>query len=124
MANKRYRTYAEKIEDALNQLPVPLIDKRHNIRIYLENDRARSNETRVQHISDSKHDLKPQDIRRIANNIKKCIFKKDAERNDTYNIYIRRTNYSEEFIKISLTIKNDDPQKAIIKTIFITKNIK
>ena len=124
MANKKYQTYAEKMEEALKQLPKPIVDKRHNIFIYLENDRARTNQTRVQHIIDARHDLCPRDILNIPRKIKKCIFKKDTERNDTYNVYIKRANNSDEYIKISLKIKEESPRRASIKTIFITKNIK
>ena len=110
--------------DALNQLPKPIVDKRHNLFIYLENDRARTNQTRIEHIFDAKHDLNIQDIKRIPREIKKCIFKKDKERKETFNVYIRRNNYSAEYIKISLDITKEEPHKGTIKTIYITKNIK
>ena len=124
MAKKKNQTYEEKMTEALNKLPSPIIDKRHNLSIFLENDRARTNQTRIEHIIDDKHDLKPQDIKRIPQEIKKCIFKKDSERKETFNIYIRRAYYSKEYIKISLEITNKNPHIGIIKTIFITKHIK
>ena len=102
----------------------PIIDKRHNLSIFLENDRARTNQTRIEHIINDKHDLKPKDIKRIPQEIKKCIFKKDAERKETFNIYIKRAYYSNEYIKISLEITNEKPNTGTIKTIYITKHIK
>ncbi|MBO7573227.1 MAG: hypothetical protein J6T25_00315 [Bacilli bacterium] len=90
----------------------------------LENDRARSNESRIEHIINSRHDLKPSDIKRIPKKIEKAIFKKDKERKDTYNFYIERNNYQKQFIKISVKIEFDKSNKATIKTIFITDSIK
>ena len=124
MANKRKISYEQKMIAALNKLPIPLEDKKHNIKIYLENDRARSNQSRFEHIIDSRHGLRPSDIDRVQRYIKKCIFKKDSERTETYNIYIKRSNISDEYIKISIRINPESPDIGIVKTIFITKVIK
>lgn len=93
MAKEKESTYEEKMIAALNSFPSPLVDKKHGIVIVLENNRARSNESRIEHIINSKHDLKPSDIKRIPKKIDKSIFKKDKERKDTYNLYIERNNY-------------------------------
>ena len=124
MAKKKESTYEEKMIAALNSFPSPLVDKKHGIVIVLENDRARSNESRIEHIINSRHDLKPSDIKRIPKKIEKAIFKKDKERKDTYNFYIERNNYQKQFIKISVKIEFDKSNKATIKTIFITDSIK
>ena len=124
MANKNGPSYEEKMISALNSLPSPLVDKKHGIVIVFENDRARSNESRLEHIIDSRHELQPNDIKRIPKKIGKAIFRKDKERSDTYNLYIERNNYRNEFIKVSLQIEFEKSNEAIIKTIFITKNVK
>lgn len=117
-------SYEQKLIKALKKLPNPLVDKRHNISIYFDDNRARSNQSRFEHIICSRHGLKPNDINRIPKYIKKCIFKKEIGRNDTFNIYIKRNSFNDEYIKISIEIKPEDPTKATVKTIFITENIK
>lgn len=110
--------------DVLNTLPNPIEDKRHDLFIYFKNNRARSNETRFERIIEKRHELKPSDIKRIPKCLKKAIFKVDKERLESYSVYIKRNQYSDEYIKISLKIDRDNPKVAIVKTIFITKNIK
>ena len=118
-------SYQQRMIIALKKLPNPIFDKRHDILIHFIDDRARSNESRFDHIIDISHELNPNDIKRIPKGIKKCIFKKDKERTKTFSIYIKRYNYSEEeYIKISVRIEPDKPRDAIVKTIFITKNVK
>ena len=124
MAKKKGLSYEQKLINALKKLPNPLEDKNHNIKIYFIDNRARSNQSRFEHIIASRHGLLPKDLERIPRYIKTCIFKKDLERTDTYNIYIRRNNYNDEYIKISVKIEPEKPNEAIVKTIFITTNIK
>lgn len=124
MAKRKGVSYEEKMMSALNCVPFPLEDKRHNLFIYFINDRARSNETRFEHIIDISHELVPKDIMRIPKYIKKAKMKKDKERTKTFNLYIPRNNYSGEYIKISVQIEPSKPNKAIVKTIFITDEIK
>lgn len=110
--------------EALMSLPRPIIDKKHNLEICFENDRARSNESRFEHIVKARHGLKPNDLKRIPRHIKKSILKIDSERDKSFSMYIRRNNYSNEYIKISLRIEPDNPKKAIVKTMFITQVVK
>ena len=124
MTKQKGISYEQKLIDALKKLPNPLEDKRHNIKIYVDDNRARSNQSRFEHIVSTRHGLKASDIERIPRYIKTCIFKKDAERNDTYNIYVKRNTFNEEYIKLSIEIKPETPNEATIKTIFITTNIK
>lgn len=124
MAKRKTLSYEEKMINALIKLPNPLEDKKHRINIYFVDNRARSNESRFEHISLLRHDLLPSDIRRIAEQINKSILKKDSERKDTYNLYITRNNYGKEYIKISLELNFKESNNAIVKTIFITKNMK
>ena len=92
--------------------------------IYFIDNRARSNQSRFEHIISARHGLKPSDFEKIPKRIKRCIFKKEVGRNNTYNIYIKRFSYKDEYIKISVEIKPDKPKEATVKTIFITTNVK
>ena len=124
MAKRKGLSYEEKMIHALSKIPCPLEDKKHRIMIYFVNNRARSNESRFEHISLSRHDLYVGDVRRIVQHINESILKKDPERKNTYNLYIKRNNYGCEFIKISLEIDFTKSNEAIVKTMFITTNIK
>ena len=124
MAKKKGLSYEEKMINALRKLPTPLEDKRHNLKIFFDDNRARSNESIFEHIVKQRHELQPSDIKRIPRYIKSSIFRKDSERSETYNIYIKRNNYNKEYIKISVQIKDNQPNIAIVKTIFITKILK
>ena len=122
---KKHKKQKEnKLLSAINNLPNPIEDKRHNIFIYFIDDRARSNETRFEHIIDSRHELFQSDIKRIPRLIKTAIFKKDKERKDTFNLYLKRNSFNNEFIKISVRIVPSEPHKAIVRTIFIAKTVK
>lgn len=124
MAKTKGLSYEEKLIKALKELPSPLEDKRHNLKIYFDDNKARSNQSRFEHIVMRRHELLPSDIKRIPRYIIFCIFKRDPERTDTYNIYIKRNSYSDEYIKISVTINQREPSFALVKTIFITKVLK
>ena len=124
MAKQKGPTYEQKLTEALKKLPWPLIDKRHNIKIYINNDKARSNQSRFDHIVNQRHGLRQSDIEKTPKRLKKCIFKKDLERKGTFSIYIPRSNISDEYIKISIKIDPKEPEVALIKTIFITRVIK
>ena len=124
MAKTKGISYEEKLIKALRELPSPLEDKRHNLKIYFDDSRARSNQSRFEHITNKRHELLPSDIKRIPRFIKTCIFRKDLERTNTYNIYIKRNNYSGEYIKISIYVSPSEHGIGIVKTIFITKVLK
>ena len=47
--------YDQNIIEALKKLPNPIEDKKHNLSIYVNNDQARSNESRFEHIAKSVH---------------------------------------------------------------------
>ena len=118
--HKKGLSYEEKMIEALKKLPNPLEDKKHHLFIYLVNDRARSNQNRFEHIIDQRHGLCCADIERIRKHIKKAVLKKEHGRNDTYNIYLKRSNIGDEYIKICLKIDPAQPKIATIKTMFIT----
>ena len=124
MSKRKGPSYEQKLINALNKLPSPIIDKRHNLEIHINDNRARSNQSRFEHIVSFRHGLRPRDILRIPRYIKTCLFKKEDGRKDTFNIYIKRNSRTDEYIKISLEIKPENPNVATVKTIFITENIK
>ena len=66
----------------------------------------------------------PSDIERIPKYINESELIMDKERKYTFNLYIKRNNYSNEYIKMSLNLDFSVSNKAKIKTIFITKVIK
>lgn len=121
MAKRKSLSYEEKMINALRKLPSPLIDERHNLKIYFDDNRARSNESRFKHIVNPRHGLLASDIERISRYIKVSKLKKDQERKETFNLFIKRNGFNDEYIKISLRIGNNDPREAVVKTIFITK---
>ena len=102
MAKRKGLSYEEKITNALKKLPNPLEDKRHNLKIYFNDDRARSNQSRFEHIVDDRHGLLTSDIEKIPRYIKTSKLKKDPERKNTFNLFIKRNNANCEYIKISL----------------------
>ena len=124
MTKRKGLSYEEKMILALSALPNPLIDKKHNISIYFDNDKARSNQTRFDHIINSRHELFPSDIKHIPQKMKTCILRKDKERKETFNLYLKRNSISNDYIKLSLKIEENKPNIAIVKTIFITKTVK
>ena len=124
MPKRKRLTYEEKMINALNKLSCPLEDRKHRIKIYFVDNQARSNESRFEHISLSRHDLHTSDLKRIVEHINESTLRKDAERKNTYNLYIKRNNYGCEYIKISLEIDFAKSNEATVKTMFITTNVK
>ena len=124
MAKRKGLSYEEKMINALKKLPSPIIDKKHRIRIYFENNRARSNESRFEHISLTRHELHPCDFDKILRRINKSILKKDCERKNTYNLYVKRDNFGKEYIKVSLELNFSKSNEAYVKTVFITTILK
>ena len=124
MTKRKGPSIEEKLIKALRELPNPLEDKKHRIRIYFIDNRARSNESRFEHISLFRHNLQPSDIERISRHINRSTLKKDPERNNTYNLYIKRKSNHSEYIKISLELDFTISNEAVVKTIFITTHIK
>lgn len=121
MAKRKGLTYEQKLIDALEKLPNPLIDKKHNLKIYFSDDRARSNQSRFEHIIDSRHGLLASDIERILRYINVSKLKMDHERKETFSLFIKRNSFNDEYIKMALKIEDDSPNVAFVKTIFITK---
>lgn len=126
MAKKRNdKIYDQKLIDALQKLPSLIEDKKHGYIIELKNDRARSNETRFEHIAKRNHELKVRDIEAIPEGIVKYIkYAKSEDIENTYYYYIKRKGEDRGFIQVAILIDENNPKKARIKTIFIAHRIK
>jgi hypothetical protein len=89
------------------------------------NDRARSNQTRFEHIARRFHDLTVKDIEMIPKAIVTiATLKMEKGRRDTLNYYIRRKGQKKEYIKICLRVLDWDSRSAVVKTILTTNKIK
>lgn len=121
MAKRKGLSYEQKMLNALKKLPNPLEDKKHNLFIYFDDDRARSNRSRFGHIAELRHGLLPCDIDRTLKHINDSKLKKDKRRTDTFNLFIKRNSYNDKYIQISLEIEDLNLKIAFVKTIFITK---
>ena len=122
--SKKRLSHQEKVLNALRSLPVPLVDKKHGIEIYFLDSRARSNQTRFEHIGVKHHGLTAKDIHRIPKKLKDSELRIDKRLKDTYNLFIKRNKYSNEYIKIGLDLNFAISNKAKVKTIMIKKNSK
>ena len=110
--------------EAIEKWPNPMYDKKHGYYIYVEG-RARSNQTRIEHIVEYGHDLKARDLELIPNGIKNYFeYKKDPVYKDTFNYYIKRGGEDKGLIKVSIQIDGKERKRAWVKTIFITYRIK
>lgn len=117
--------YSENLIEALNKIQFPIEDKKHNLLVYLDNNMARSNQTRLEHITSTRHRLTVKDIESIPQGIKKeSRLRKDPFKKSTFNYYFQRKSNKKEYIKISVLIDKVDKKKVTIKTIFITKHMK
>ena len=125
MTRRKPSTYnPQDLKNAIEKCPNPMFDKKHNLYIYVEG-MARSNQTRVDHLVEYGHDLKVRDLNLIPEGIKNYFaYKKDPVYKNTYNIYIKRKGMDKGFIKVSIRINDNNPNRAWIKTIYITYKIK
>ncbi len=125
MARKKKTVYDNNLIDALKKLPLPIVDERHNAIVVLDDDRARSNQGRFEHISRSFHRLTQKDIESIPKGIAtNSKLKKDPVRKNTLNYYFPREGDRGHYIKISVKIDKKNTHILRIKTIFITTIIK
>ena len=110
--------------EVIEKWPNPMYDKRHGYYIYVEG-RARSNQTRVEHIVKCGHDLKERDLEVVPLGINNYFeYKKDPIYKDTYNYYLCRKGKDKGLIKVSIQIDGKNHKRAWIKTIYITYSIK
>ena len=125
MTKRKPRIYdPSRLIDAIRKWPNPMFDKKHGYYIYVEG-RARSNQTREEHIVEYSHSLKSSDLERVPNGIIKYFdYKKDPVYKDTFNYYIKRKGKDKGFIKVSIQLDGYNPKHAWIKTIYIAYKIK
>ncbi|MCR4880283.1 MAG: hypothetical protein K5906_04960 [Bacilli bacterium] len=125
MSKKKPRTYdPSHLIEAIKKWPNPMHDKKHGYYLYLE-ERARSNQTRIEHIVKSSHDLKVRDLELVPEGINNYLdYKKDTVYKNTYNYYIKRGGKDKGLIKVSVRISDRDSTYSWIKTIYITYRIK
>ncbi len=125
MSKKKPKIYdPTHLIEAIRKWPSPMFDKRHGYYIFVEG-RARSNQTREEHIVEYGHDLKVRDIKSVPEGIKNYFeYRKDPVYKDTYNYYINRKGRDKGFIKVSVQLDDKDPKHAWVKTVFITYKIK
>ena len=124
MAKKKGIPYETKIVNALKKLPNPLEDVRHDLLLYFADNRARSNESRYEHIAKESHGLVEKDILYIPKGIKESKLKKDKYRKWTYEYVFKRKGNNKEYVWICIQVDKDDQHAAIVKTIFISKKDK
>ena len=124
MANQNHsEKYDQNIIAALKKINSPIYDSRHDLKIYLIDEKSRSNESRFEHIARKDHRLSVKDIEYLENGIKISKLKKDKLRRKVYNYYIKRKN-GEGYIKISVDEIKDEQRAVKVKTIFITREMK
>ena len=125
MAKRKPRIYnPTHLIEAIRKWPNPMFDKKHGYYIYVEG-RARSNQTREEHIVEYGHDLKVRDIELVPEGIKNYfVYRKDPVYKNTWNYYIKRGGQDKGFIKVSVRVDDNDPKHAWVKTIFVTYKIK
>ncbi len=125
MTKRKPKIYnPQHLLDEIAKWPNPMFDKKHNYYIYVEG-RARSNQTREEHIVEYGHDLKARDLALVPEGIKNYFkYRKDTVYKNTFNYYLKRKGTDKGLIKVSVQLDNKDPKRAWIKTIFITYNIK
>ena len=110
--------------EAIENWSLPFRDTKHGYSIHVLG-RARSNESRVEHIVKNRHNLKVKDLNLVPIGINNYYeYKKDPIYKNTYNYYLMRKGADKGFIKISVQVDHKDHTKAWIKTIYITHKIK
>ena len=106
-------------------MPPTIEDKKHGFVIAVRNDKARSNETRFEHIAKKNHELKVRDIELIPEGVKKYAkFSKSLELKDTYYYYILRKGKDKGFVQLAIKLIEGETNLYYIKTIFISYRIK
>ena len=80
-----------RLIEEIKKWPNPMYDKRHGFYVYVNDNRARSNETRTEHIIKESHDLKARDLTIVPKGINDYFrYEKDPKYKDTYNYYLLR----------------------------------
>ena len=121
---KKLLSSSDKLILALWKMKKHITDEKHGIILCLEYDRKRHNQLHLKKVLLKQYRLYAKDIKRIARHINESILIKDKKRNDSYRLFIKRDKYSTKYIQISLKLDCSVSNKAIIKSIFITRKMK
>ena len=125
MRKVKHKKHDQDFEKALDTISYYMEDVRHNVNIIFENDMARSNETRYQHIMAEGHSLTLKDIETFKQEILKTSkLVKDKKRKNTWIYYIKRKSKSKEYIIIPVEETKRNKQMLKVKTMFIAKHPK
>ena len=121
----RRTNYDPKIIEELKKLPNPIHDKKYNWHIYFMNDRARSNQTRFEHIAMRHHGLTVKDIKSIPEALATLhSLKAERGRKETLNYYLPRKGTKKKYIKICVKVFDWKTRSVQVKTIVITDKLK
>ena len=125
MTKRKPRIYnPSHLIEAIEKWPNPMYDKKHNYYIYVEG-KARSNQTRIEHIVQNRHDLKVRDLNLVPIGINHYFdYRKDPIYKDTWNYYLIRGGKDKGFVKVSIQIDHKDHTRAWVKTVYITYRVK
>lgn len=124
MSKNKKLTHNEKVIEALKKIKTPIYDKRRNLNIFFK-EHARSNETGVEHISKSYHNLDPSDIELLVKGINKPVFhSKDKRYARTYCYYYRRKHDKKNYVKVVVKVEERDFRVGFISTIHIASKLK
>ena len=87
MSKKKAKPHnPEKLIEVIEKWSLPIYDIKHDLYIYVEGQ-ARSNQTRLEHIVESSHDLKVRDLMDVPNGINGYfVYKKDPVYKTTISI--------------------------------------
>ena len=123
MSKNKKLTHNEKIIKALEKIKTPIFDELRNLNIFFK-ERSRSNESGLEHIAKSYHNLDSTDIDLLVEGIKHP-FKhiKDKRFPKTYCYYYKRKRDRKNYIKVVVKVEKD-LKTAYISSIFITSKIK
>ena len=126
MSRKRREIkYDQNLIDALKKISFPIYDRKHDLYIYALDNRARSQESRYEHICKSYHELKVRDIESIPDGITSyCKFLKSETLKETYYYFFKRRGESRGFVRLAIKLFKNNKKKAYIKTIFVSYRIK
>ena len=125
MAKKKKITYDINLLRALKKLPNLIEDKRHGLSVFVKDGKARSNQTRFEHIVKSSHNLHVADIEMIPIAIKEHhYFIVDSKRKRSCSYIYPRSGQKKDYLQVVINLDKNDPKKATIKTVFITRKAK
>lgn len=115
----------KNIVNELKKINSPVFDKKHNLYIYFNDVKSRSNETRFEHIAKVYHQLKVRDIKLLEKGINDyLLYKKDQDVKDTFYYIIKRKGEDKGFIKMTILVDLKNKTIAYVKSIYVVYRFK